>query len=63
MLGITLAVVGVVLAAYASLGLASGVAAIWAWALSLVALVGAAWAERNLFFTAAAPDRMPGGFH
>ncbi len=62
-LGITLAVVGVVLAAYASLGLASGVAAIWAWALSLVALVGAAWAERNLFFTAAAPDRMPGGFH
>ena len=32
-------------------------------ALSLVALVGAAWAERNLFFTAAAPDRMPGGFH
>ncbi len=60
---VALAVAGGALAVYASSGASTPATAAWAWALSLVALVGAAWAERILFFTAAAPDRMPGGFH
>lgn len=41
---------------------ATGAAAIVWWSISLMAAVAAAWIERGLFFVAAAPDRMPGGF-
>lgn len=61
--GIGLAATGVVLAVVASSAAVGSEAAIAAWSLSLVALLGASWSERTLFFTAAAPDRMPGGFH
>jgi len=39
----------------------AGVACAW-WAVVVLATTGAAWIERGLFFVAAAPDRMPGGF-
>jgi DMSO reductase anchor subunit/ferredoxin len=50
------------LAAVAGLGpdTGSGVTALL-WVGALLGAVGAAWVERGLFFTADAPDRMPGG--
>lgn len=34
----------------------------WWWGSVVLLLLAAAWIERGLFFVAAAPDRMPGGF-
>lgn len=51
------------LAAVAALAAAStaGGASLWWWTSSSLAAFAAAWFERSLFFTAASPDRMPGG--
>jgi formate dehydrogenase iron-sulfur subunit len=57
-----LALVGVVLAVVAAtLGASDPTVGAAVWSVTVVALTAAAWIERELFFTADAPDRMPGG--
>lgn len=61
-LSIGLAAVTVVAAIAAAVaGNARPTAAAVLWVTALVAAVASAWVERELFFTADAPDRMPGG--
>ena len=42
--------------------LAAGTGGLGWWAVALPAALAAVWIERSLFFVAASPDRMPGGF-
>jgi formate dehydrogenase iron-sulfur subunit len=61
--GVALVVTGAIVATILwHTTMSPGASSAW-WAIVLVLTTAAAWIERGLFFTAAAPDRMPGGFH
>ncbi len=62
MTGVGLALVSVA-AAVAAAATTSPAGSTGCWVIALIAVTAAAGAERSLFFTASAPDRMPGGFH